>query len=59
MSAPMLRDGVPMGAITVSRAEARPFTDTQIALLQTFADQIIAIDNVRLFNELQSSNREL
>jgi two-component system, NtrC family, sensor kinase len=60
MSAPMLRDGVPLGAITVSRSEARPFTDTQIALLETFADQaVIAIENVRLFTELKASNRDL
>jgi GAF domain-containing protein/anti-sigma regulatory factor (Ser/Thr protein kinase) len=60
LSAPMLRDGTPIGAIGVSRAIPGPFTPEQIALLQTFADQaVIAIENVRLFTELQTRNREL
>ncbi len=60
LSVPLLRDGVPLGAISVARAEPGAFSDKQIAILQTFADQaVIAIENVRLFKELQTSNREL
>jgi len=57
---PMVRDGQPIGGIRVSRAEATSFADHHIALLQTFADQaVIAIENVRLFTELEASNREI
>ena len=60
LSAPMLRDETPIGAIGVSRATPGPFTPEQIALLQTFADQaVIAIENVRLFTELQEKNQAL
>jgi signal transduction histidine kinase len=56
----LLRHEEPLGTITVSRREAGGFTDNEIGLLQTFADQaVIAIENVRLFTELQASNREL
>jgi len=57
---PMIRDGQVIGVITVPRAETGGLSDTQIKLLQTFADQaVIAVENVRLFTELQASNREL
>src|SRR5262249_28535092 len=56
----LIREGVALGTTVPRRIETRPFTDKQIALLQTFADQaVIAIENVRLFKELQTSNRDL
>jgi two-component system, NtrC family, sensor kinase len=60
MAVPLLRNGVAIGSILMRRTAVNPFTDKQIALLQTFADQaVIAIENVRLFNELQEKNKAL
>ena len=60
LATPLLREGVPLGAVAIRRKEVRPFTDKQIKLLESFADQaVIAIENVRLFQELGERNAEL
>ena len=60
LSTPLMREGAPIGTITIRRTEVRPFSDKQAALVQTFADQAaIAIENVRLFNEIQEKSRQL
>ena len=60
LATPLIRDGMPLGVINIRRTEVRPFTDKQIKLLESFADQaVIAIENVRLFKELEDRNRQL
>src|SRR5262249_43800522 len=60
IAVPLMRKGEAVGVLTLRRSEVKPFTDKQVTLLRTFADQaVIAIENTRLFDEIQDKSRQL
>src|SRR5262249_30192309 len=60
LAVPLMREGAPIGVLAMARIAQRPFTPKQIDLVETFADQaVIAIENVRLFDEIQDKSRQL